>query len=340
MTYEAAQLEEEEALAAIYAEHFRVVTDDAAAKIVRIRVEDDLWLSAVIPTSYPSLSSPLAEIHCDRDHHRHSHQYDRRHRDQRGSQAAVIDRATLEGWMDRLDQLASDSKGQVVLFQWVEYLKEAWSDLHQANAGAGAGQSATDGAAATGLPTDLSEDDDADHAATDAELQEIAMLSMSFSSAESRHASGGLAPRPDSACPVILSGDAYTERKSVFVAHVATVHSEAQVSLVRSELLQNRKIAAATHNIMAYRIHRPATGAFAQDCDDDGEDAAGGRLLQLLQLVDARNVVVVVSRWYGGQLLGPSRFKIINNVARAQLSKCGYIATDLEDADSGKSKKR
>lgn len=31
-----------------------------------------------------------------------------------------------------------------------------------------------------------------------------------------------------------------------------------------------------------------------KDSDDDGEAAAGGRLLHLLQMVDARNVVVVV----------------------------------------------
>ena len=35
----------------------------------------------------------------------------------------------------------------------------------------------------------------------------------------------------------------------------------------------------------------------AQDCDDDGESAAGGRLLHLLQVAGAEDVVVVVSRW-------------------------------------------
>ena len=46
------------------------------------------------------------------------------------------------------------------------------------------------------------------------------------------------------------------------------------------------------------------TPAGVQDCDDDGEAAAGGRLLHLLQAADVRNVVVVVSRWFGGVLLG------------------------------------
>ncbi len=63
----------------------------------------------------------------------------------------------------------------------------------------------------------------------------------------------------------------------------------------------------------------------AQDFDDDGEAAAGSRLLKLLQIVSASNVVVVVSRWYGGILLGPSRFQIITNAARSLLDECGYI---------------
>jgi Uncharacterized protein family UPF0029 len=62
-----------------------------------------------------------------------------------------------------------------------------------------------------------------------------------------------------------------------------------------------------------------------QDYDDDGETAAGSRLLKLLTIVGAENVVVVVSRWFGGVLLGPSRFTHINNAARAILDQYGYI---------------
>ena len=45
----------------------------------------------------------------------------------------------------------------------------------------------------------------------------------------------------------------------------------------------------------------------------------------LLQIIDASNVIVVVSRWYGGILLGPDRFKHINNAARQICDQCGYI---------------
>jgi len=38
-------------------------------------------------------------------------------------------------------------------------------------------------------------------------------------------------------------------------------------------------------------------GGHGKDSDDDGESAAGGRLLHLLQVAGAEDVVVIVSRW-------------------------------------------
>ncbi|KAJ2777776.1 hypothetical protein H4R18_004971 [Coemansia javaensis] len=128
-------------------------------------------------------------------------------------------------------------------------------------------------------------------------------------------------PFPDGgsgAVPVIYSGEPLELKKSVFLGHVARVRSVRDVELVRSTLLQNRRIAEATHNIMAYRI-RLDNGSISQDNDDDGETAAGRRLAYLLQLLNAENVVVVVTRWYGGIQLGPDRFKLINNAAREAL---------------------
>lgn len=79
----------------------------------------------------------------------------------------------------------------------------------------------------------------------------------------------------DEACPEIKSGESLIDRKSVFVGHVATVTSVEQVQAVRRKLLQNKKIAKATHNILAYRIELDS-GVIAQDHDEDGETAAGG----------------------------------------------------------------
>ena len=115
-----------------------------------------------------------------------------------------------------------------------------------------------------------------------------------------------------------------TFKKSTFLAHAAHVTSPAQAhSYITHLKLSDKKIAAATHNISAYRIRSPSPKVstadqvgIMQDCDDDGESAAGGRLLRLLQLMDVSDVVVVVSRWFGGVLLGGDRFRIINQVAR------------------------
>lgn len=75
-----------------------------------------------------------------------------------------------------------------------------------------------------------------------------------------------------------------------------------------------------------------------QDYDDDGEDAAGSRLLHLLQILDVKNTVVVVSRWYGGVKLGPARFTHINNAARLLLEKCGYLQPAKVTAVTSKKK--
>lgn len=113
------------------------------------------------------------------------------------------------------------------------------------------------------------------------------------------------------------------ENKSTFVAHVARVTSPAEAKLFLQHLLwSDKRIRSATHNITAWRI-RGAGGVSYNDCDDDGEDAAGGRLLHLLQLMEVWDAMVVVTRWYGGVKLGPRRFALINSVARDGLVRAG-----------------
>ena len=105
---------------------------------------------------------------------------------------------------------------------------------------------------------------------------------------------------------------------------------------VLSKLYENKKIAHVKHNIYAYRIFSEEKQSWLCDCEDDGEDAAGGRLLHLLEILDAVDTMVVVSRWYGGILLGPDRFKHINNAARNVLDSAGVI---LPKDEKGKKKK-
>jgi len=129
-------------------------------------------------------------------------------------------------------------------------------------------------------------------------------------------------------CPVITTGDCIEDRKSVFQGHYAHVETAEDVKAVISKLMENRKIANAAHGkIYAYRIRQAGDGKmFLQDCDDDGETHAGSRILHLLEILECENVLVVVSRWYGGAKLGPDRFKHINNSARNVLEKAGIVS--------------
>ncbi|KAK8154264.1 ribosomal protein S5 domain 2-type protein [Phyllosticta citribraziliensis] len=147
----------------------------------------------------------------------------------------------------------------------------------------------------------------------------------------------GLGAGPDP--PWVLSEPA-VEKKSVFVARAARVASTQQAkAFVQHLLATDKKAAKATHNITAWRI-RGANDAVYQDCDDDGETAAGGRLLHLMQLMDVWDVMVVVTRWYGGVHLGPDRFRIINQTAREALVVGGFVREEKEKGGGKKKGKK
>ncbi|KAK6004455.1 hypothetical protein QM012_008317 [Aureobasidium pullulans] len=138
--------------------------------------------------------------------------------------------------------------------------------------------------------------------------------------------------------PPWIMSDVFTEKKSVFVARAAAVSSPAEAKSYLAHLLAtDKKVAKATHNITAWRIHGPNETAY-QDCDDDGETAAGGRLLHLMQLIDIWDVMVVVTRWYGGVHLGPDRFRLINMAARDAFVKGGYVKDPSKPEATNKKK--
>ncbi|MCJ1441005.1 MAG: eIF2 kinase Gcn2p negative regulator [Stictis urceolatum] len=144
--------------------------------------------------------------------------------------------------------------------------------------------------------------------------------------------------------PQWISTEPLTEKKSVFIAWACEVNSPADVVSATAQLLSDKKVSKATHNIRAWRIRSsvPSTKIFSipggpsaegsnssreithQDRDSDGETAAGGRVLGLMQTMDVWGVLIVVSRWYGGVKLGPDRFRIIGALAREVLVKGGW----------------
>ena len=95
--------------------------------------------------------------------------------------------------------------------------------------------------------------------------------------------------------------DEIIEKKSRFIATVAPVESE-EKALAFIEAMK-KKYWDARHNCFAYVIGE--RGQLA-GCSDDGEPSqtAGKPMLDVLLGEEIRNIVVVVTRYFGGTLLG------------------------------------
>lgn len=235
--------------------------------------------------------------------------------------ASTESRGEGKKWVDILSETVSKvwSPGSVCLYDLIVEAGERFDEVRSAEE--------------EKHQTENAKDDHEDNFA-----EQFGNLDAGASSSQSVLASFGLTAPP----PWTLS-DPLTEKRSVFVARAAPVQSKEQAEKYLDYLLATeKKVAAATHNITAWRIREKkpdGSSTVVQDFDDDGETAAGGRMLHLMQLMDVWDVVVVVTRWYGGVKLGPDRFRIINGAARDALVKGGFDKSDVVAAqEKGKKK--
>ena len=109
-----------------------------------------------------------------------------------------------------------------------------------------------------------------------------------------------------------------TIQDSTFMGHCAEIESKDEIPIVLADLLRDRAVAGATHNMYAYRI-TGKNGQMIEGSKDDGEHGAGYNLLKLLRDRDEKNVMVIVTRWFGKTHLGPRRFEIIRDCAEKTL---------------------
>ncbi|KJA29640.1 hypothetical protein HYPSUDRAFT_1061332 [Hypholoma sublateritium FD-334 SS-4] len=164
--------------------------------------------------------------------------------------------------------------------------------------------------------------------------------STSAQAAEEDQISGVIEPIP-AAMPAgvnLYVAEPITDRKSAFVGRACRVHHPSEIPAVLAHLMSDRRIARAAHPIInAWRCQ--VDGVIHQDNDDDGETAAGGRLAHLLQILEVNNVLVVVTRYFGGIHLGPDRFKHINQAARNALDLGGFLDAAETRRNTGRTKK-
>ncbi|KAF8633342.1 hypothetical protein AX17_004514 [Amanita inopinata Kibby_2008] len=141
------------------------------------------------------------------------------------------------------------------------------------------------------------------------------------------------------------------DRGSLFIANIYRASSPGEarscINHVKHVVHGSR---SATHEIAAWRcmvLKHGYTGLGGPDdfelktgFTDDGEQWAGNRVLKVMQNQAVIDAVVIVSRWYGGTLLGPVRFNHIETCAMEvcrdfkkseELQDCIATLTSLDD---------
>ena len=93
-----------------------------------------------------------------------------------------------------------------------------------------------------------------------------------------------------------------TEKKSKFIANLFYIESQKEAE----ELIKNtkKKYYDARHNCFAYRVLDRDT--IIEKSSDDGEPSgtAGSPMLNILQKSNLCNILIIVTRYFGGVLLG------------------------------------
>lgn len=118
-----------------------------------------------------------------------------------------------------------------------------------------------------------------------------------------------------------------TEKKSRFIAYIAPATTK-QVAEEFFALIRTRH-RDARHNVPAYRIGVENTDEW---CNDDGEPSgtAGKPILDLLRSSELTNVALMVTRYFGGTLLGTGGLvRAYGGVAAALLDKIPVVTKRL-----------
>ena len=132
------------------------------------------------------------------------------------------------------------------------------------------------------------------------------------------------------------------DRGSRFLCTLSRVAAEDEARALVAEL--RREHWDARHHCSAFVI---GPGAAVQRSSDDGEPAgtAGAPMLEVLRGAGVSDVAAVVTRWFGGTLLGAGGLvRAYGDAVRAALAHAGTLrrslltelALDLDHADAGR----
>ena len=98
------------------------------------------------------------------------------------------------------------------------------------------------------------------------------------------------------------ASDSFTEKKSEFIGHICPVKTaEEAVAFIEHIKSQNRK---ARHNVYAYVLRDGNASRYSDDGEPQG--TGGVPVLDVINKAGLTDVCVVVTRYFGGVLLGAS----------------------------------
>lgn len=123
------------------------------------------------------------------------------------------------------------------------------------------------------------------------------------------------------------------EKKSKFIADLIYVTSQEQAEKELQEI--KKRYYDAKHHCFAYRIMQK--DGVIERASDDGEPTgtAGGPMLNLLQKNELLNVIVVVTRYFGGILLGTGGLvRAYTQSVKEALEKAEVVTEELRNRNA------
>ncbi|KAK4126985.1 hypothetical protein N657DRAFT_640868 [Parathielavia appendiculata] len=139
-------------------------------------------------------------------------------------------------------------------------------------------------------------------------------------------ATATLEPTLESAWATWAVSEPITLKDSTFIARATHVSNPSQRKILLQSLLDSvPSLKTATHNAWAYRLRYPhdaaSTSFVREDSFDDGETGAGDLILRIMRESSTVDTLVVLTRWFGGTLLGPDRWRLMRRCVASVLSE-------------------
>ena len=117
----------------------------------------------------------------------------------------------------------------------------------------------------------------------------------------------------------LLHSSPVTVKGSIFQGHLHPVHTEGELIQAIRAISQDKQLAKSDHAMYAYNFIDPE-GVNRCGYFDDGEWTGGNILSTLLCEKELSNIVIIVTRSFGGVHLGKKRFELIRQVANETIA--------------------